>query len=236
VAKRKRGPSRPRPASNGRAPKPAAQRTADVRPRPGRSWRRFAAIVIALLAAYVLVIRAKPPGTPSPAALAAATAAGWQGFERPVVANPSREHLSPGQAHVYPDRPAAAGPHDPQPLDPDPHIHTEPIAETRAVHNLEHAYVLIYYRPSAEGGPSADVTDRLAAIANEDDRVIMAPYPDLPDGTGLALLAWNTRWLCPGTITADQAATIATSFVDAYRGTTNAPEAPRGLLGPLYTK
>jgi hypothetical protein len=63
--------------------------------------------------------------------------------------------------------------------------------------------------------------------------VIAAPFPDLPEGRGLALVAWNTRWLCPPDLTAEDAVRIATAFVEAYAGTTNAPEAPRGLLGPL---
>jgi hypothetical protein len=233
VAK-KRGPSRPRPRSNGRAAAPKT--VAEPEPRRSRPWRRIVAVGLALAAAYLLVIRASPPGRPSEAALDAAAEAGCGDLERPIVANPGREHLPPGQPHTYPDPPAASGPHDPSPLEPDPHVRAEPVAETRAVHNLEHAYVLVYYRPSAEGGPSTETIDRLAALAAGEDRVILAPYPDLPEGTGLALLAWNTRWLCPGTVTPDQAGTIASSFIDAYRGTTNAPEAPRGLLGPLFSR
>jgi hypothetical protein len=42
--------------------------------------------------------------------------------------------------------------------------------------------------------------------------------------------------MCPPTITADQAVTMATSFIDAFRGTSVAPEAPHGLLGPLFQK
>jgi len=102
------------------------------------------------------------------------------------------------------------------------------------VHNLEHAYVLIWSRPAAEGGTPGDVIDALAGLANDEGRVIMAPYPDLPDGRSLALVAWNARWLCPAGLTAGDAVAIARGFVDAYRGTTNAPEAPRGLLGPLF--
>ena len=63
----------------------------------------------------------------------------------------------------------------------------------------------------------------------------MAPYPDLPEGRDLALLAWNTRWTCPATTTADQAVAVAEGFIDAFPGTTVAPEAPRGLLGALTT-
>lgn len=198
--------------------------------------RRVVAIALAVLLAYVLVIRAKGPGTIPSSVVAMARTAGCTDLERPVVANPSRDHLSPGQPGDDRDPPAAAGPHDPSPLEPDPHVRTQPVSETRAVHNLEHAYVLVYHRPSDEGGPATATIDRLAAIVVEEDRVIMAPYPALPEGTGIALVAWNTRWLCPPSLTPDQAAEITTAFIDAYRGTTNAPEAPRGLLGPLFTK
>jgi hypothetical protein len=102
------------------------------------------------------------------------------------------------------------------------------------VHNLEHAYVLIWYRPTAEGGLSADTVAALEGVARDEDRVIMAPYPDLPEGRALALVAWNTRWMCPNGVTQDQAIAIAEGFVGAYRGTTNAPEAPRGLIGKLF--
>lgn len=181
----------------------------------------------------MLFLRAPGPGTIPAEAGAAASAAGCDDLERPVLASPSRSHLGPGAAFEYPDRPPAAGPHDPTPLPADPHVHREPVSETRAVHNLEHAYVLIWYRPTAEGGLSADTVTALEGVAREEDGVIMAPYPDLPDGRALALVAWNTRWMCPAEVTEDQAVAIAEGFVGAYRGTTNAPEAPRGLIGRL---
>lgn len=192
-------------------------------------------LVLAAAIAWLLFLRAPGPGQIPSSVVADATAAGCRPLERPVVADPSRDHLSPGDPFTYEDPPAAAGPHDPTPLPPDPHVYDRPVPETKAVHNLEHAYVLLWYRPTAEGGPSADVISRLAALARDEDRVIMAPYPTLPAGIGLAFLAWNTRWECPGTLDADRAAEITNAFIDAYRGTTNAPEAPRGLLGPLFT-
>jgi hypothetical protein len=88
-------------------------------------------------------------------------------------------------------------------------VYGEPIPETRAVHNLEHAYVVIYYRPEAEGGVSADAVEGLATLARDQSRVLMAPYPELPEGTALALVAWNTRWQCPPAVTTEQAVTIA---------------------------
>ena len=92
--------------------------------------------------------------------------------------------------------------------------------------------MIIYYRPTAEGGLAQETIDRLAAIARDQSRVIMAPYPALPDDRAFALSP-GTRWMCPATISANQAVTVTTSFIDAFRGTSVAPEAPRGLLGPL---
>jgi hypothetical protein len=196
---------------------------------------RVVAVALAGGLAYVLLIHGSGPGTIAASTVAAASEAGCADLERPVLANPSRDHLEPGEPPSNDDPPAAAGPHDPSPLEPDPHVRAEPLDEARAVHNLEHAYVLIYHAPETEGGPSAETIARLASVVEDQDRVLMAPYPGLPEGTGLAFVAWNTRWRCPGTIDPETAVEVATAFIDAYRGTTNAPEAPRGLLGPLLT-
>ena len=182
---------------------------------------------------WLLFYRTSSPGEISAEARAAARAAGCDDLEQPVIADPSRTHLAPGETYDYPDPPAAAGPHDPSPLPPDPHVYPQPVPEARAVHNLEHAYVIVYYLPTVQGGPSADVIRRLTDLANAEKRVIMAPYPTLTAERGLALLAWNTRWFCPASVMPDQAVAIARGLIDAFRGTSVAPEAPRGLLGPL---
>ena len=239
--KRKRRPSGSRPSGGSRPKetKPAANaRGRSTRPVERRPWGvvRYAAIAGFLGLGWLLFFRTPGPGEVSAAARSAATDAGCGELEQPVVPNPSRVHLAPGESFDYPDRPAAAGPHDASPLPPDPHVYRIPVPETRAVHSLEHAYVIIYYRPAAEGGLAQETIERLAAIARDESRVIMAPYPALPDDRAFALLAWNTRWMCPATIWADQAVAMTTSFVDAFRGTSVAPEAPRGLLGPLFQK
>ena len=195
---------------------------------------RVVAIVAFIGLGWLLFFRTPGPGEISAEARSAARAAGCGDLEQQVEPDPSRVHLAPGESFDYPDPPAAAGTHDASPLPPDPHVYPIPISETRAVHNLEHAYVVVYYLPSEEGGLAQDVIARLAAVAREESRVIMAPYPTLSDDRALALLAWNTRWLCPATVSADQAVAIATGFIDAFRGTSIAPEAPRGLLGPLF--
>jgi hypothetical protein len=195
-------------------------------------WRRAVLILVVAVVGWVVFIRAPGPGAVSAAALRAGRAAGCAEPERPVEAEPSRAHLTSGETFDYPDPPPAAGPHDPEPLPADPHVHAEPVPVTRAVHNLEHAYVVIWYRPTAEGGLDRNTIDALEAVARDEDRVIMAPYPDLAEDRALTFVAWNVRWRCPAATTPDEAVTMARSFIQAYRGTTNAPEAPRGLLGP----
>jgi hypothetical protein len=242
ATKRKRRP-RSRPQANPAAKASGATKTARptttkrrrAQPPPRRTspWVRVAAVAAVIALGWLLFYRTTSPGEISAEARSAAKAAGCANLEQPVIANPSRTHLAPGESYDYPNPPAAAGPHDPSPLPPDPHVYPEPVPETRAVHNLEHAYVILYYLPTAQGGPSADVIERLAALANDEKRVIMAPYPTLTAENGLALLAWNTRWFCPASVTPEEAVAIARGFIDAYRGTSIAPEAPRGLLGPL---
>ena len=215
--------------------RPTSTKRRPAKPPPRRTspWVRVVAVAGVIALGWLLFYRTASPGEISAEARSAAEAAGCANLEQPVIANPSRTHLAPGESYDYPDPPAAAGPHDPSPLPPDPHVYPDPVPETRAVHNLEHAYVVLYYLPTAQGGPSADVIGRLTSLANDEKRVIMAPYPTLTPEHGFALLAWNTRWFCPASVTPDQAVTIASGFIDAYRGTSIAPEAPRGLLGPL---
>lgn len=194
---------------------------------------RAVAAAVALGLVWLLFVRARGPGEIPAEALRAADDAGCGPVEHPAAAAPPGIHLEPGEAHTYDDPPAASGPHDPSPLPAEPKVHPEPMPETRAVHNLEHAFVLVYYRAPADGGLAPETVDALEAYVEGQDRVLMAPYPGLPDGTALALLAWNTRWMCPAGLAAEPAVAIASGFVQAYRGTTVAPEAPRGLLGPL---
>jgi Protein of unknown function (DUF3105) len=187
---------------------------------------------IAALASGALVflmVVPRPAGTVSAAAQRAAQQAGCDPLETPAAQAPGGIHLSPGASHDYPDKPASSGPHDPSPLPAEPKVYQAPVPETRAVHNLEHAFVIVYYRQSDPGSLATPVVDRLESLVESRDRALMAPYPDLPSGTGLAMVAWNKRWECPSTITPGQAATVASGFMDAYAGTGNAPEAPGRL-------
>jgi hypothetical protein len=104
------------------------------------------------------------------------------------------------------------------------HVYAEPVPETRAVHNLEHSYVILYYRPDGADALPSGVVDALTPLVKSQFKTIVAPFPDLPTGKSFALLARNKLWSCPPTITRDQATTMTQGFIQAFRGTGNAPE------------
>lgn len=228
----RRESARPDPGSRSRAEKKELAREARERAiksvRRRQATRRAVQIgVVAALAAgvFLFLTRVGAPGNIPDTALQAAEAAGCGDVETPVSGTPDRTHLEPGEPFTYDQQPAVAGAHDSSPLPPQPHVYEAPVEETRAVHNLEHAYVLIYYRAEDPDALPDDVVRNLQGLARSEEKVIMAPYPSLKDGTVLALAAWNRLWECPSGITVEQARTVATGFIEAYRGTSNAPEA-----------
>ena len=77
------------------------------------------------------------------------------------------------------------------------------------MHNLEHGAVIMYYRQSGDGALPQGLVARLTTIANESHNVILAPYTPLPDGTALALAAWNKLQTCPATISGPQTTNVA---------------------------
>jgi hypothetical protein len=211
------------------------QRTSAARRSSVRRVARLAAATLTVVLVLQLLVRGDSPQPVAAAALAAGRAAGCGRILTPAADAPGGLHIPAGAPHQYSQEPATSGPHDPSPLPDTPKVLTEPVSdravggvvpESRAVHNLEHAFVIVYYRMDGPDALPTGVVDRLAALVRGDDRVLMAPHEDLPDGTSLALTAWNKLWSCPATITSTQAASVARGFIDAYRGTTNAPEAP----------
>lgn len=200
-----------------------AQRTARLR-------RVATFAVIALVALLILHFLQRAASTrPIPqAAIAAAKAGGCTGVETPASSAPGGQHIASGAGYGYDQHPATSGFHDPSPLAIPPHVYPSPLQETRAVHNLEHGAVIVYYRGSGDGALPTVVLDGMTTIANATNNVILAPYEQLPDGTALAFAAWNKLQTCPATVTGAQARVIALGFIQAFVCTSNAPE---GNLG-----
>lgn len=141
-----------------------------------------------------------------------------------------REHLAANEPPpAYGTTPATSGKHNAGTLPSEPHVYDQPFDQTlesQAVHNLEHAYVIIYYRQEGPDAPPENVVNDLAELANAEDKVLMAPYSTLPEGESIALAAWTHLQTCP-TVTdgdANDVLTIARNFVDEFRGGGDAPE------------
>jgi hypothetical protein len=67
-------------------------------------------------------------------------------------------------------------------------------------------------------------------LATAEEKVLLAPYPDLPAETSLALVAWTKMQTCPA-ISAqevDAVVSMTVEFVERFRGAASAPEP----LGP----
>lgn len=143
-------------------------------------------------------------------------------------ADEGTQHLQPTDPPPqYGTTPAASGPHAQSPLPPEPKVYEQPIPETAAVHNLEHGYVLIYYRAEGDGGLDQAIVAELEDLAEGETEVIMAPYDNLAEGTNLALVAW-TR-LQEGQVPADadpaDVALVARGFIEEFKNGAAAPEA-----------
>ena len=125
----------------------------------------------------------------------------------------------------YDQRPPTSGDHYAEVVAAqDPAILTETLDEPASVHFLEHAGIIAYYQDSGDAALPDDVVSAVGEVATAQPNMLMAPFPDLPDGTSLALTAWNKELTCPGSVTAAQARTIANGFADAFVCTSNAPE------------
>lgn len=138
-----------------------------------------------------------------------------------------------GAGHVteiptYQSKPATSGPHFAQTLPLDVSVYdqpADPVFEARAVHNLEHGYVLMYYRAEGDGALGSDAVEALEEVAESEEEVIIAPYPDLPDGENLVFVAWTTIQRCQVEGETDDVVTVADAFIRDFLNSGDAPEA-----------
>lgn len=137
-----------------------------------------------------------------------------------------------GTGHVteiptYQNVPASSGPHFAQTLPADVSVYdqpADPVFEARAVHNLEHGYVLMYYQPEGDALPD-DTISALEEIAESEEEVIIAPYPNLPEGENLVFVAWTNVQRCQAEGETDDVVTVAEAFIRDFKNTGDAPEA-----------
>ncbi len=102
-------------------------------------------------------------------------------------------HIAPGDAHPpYSSNPPTSGWHWANPQDWG--IYTTPQVQEQLVHNLEHGGIVIQYRDL----PAADLQRLTNLVQHDRIHMILAPYPDLPTGSNVALTAWTHLQLCNG--------------------------------------
>lgn len=179
------------------------------------------------IGAFYYLQRAAEPRPVPDAAVAAAEAAGCSTVASPVEDAPAGLHVADGTPITYAQVPATSGEHyGGQVLPASPDSYDEPISsEPAAVHFLEHSGVMLYYRAGGDGAVAPEVVSALERVAADQPMTVAAPYEGLPDGTSVALTAWNQLQTCPGSLTADQAVVVADGFVEAFACSSNAPEA-----------
>ena len=106
-------------------------------------------------------------------------------------------HLKPGDRRSYTPYPPTSGPHDPSPLPAgwyDEALTDDPSGAgttswVRAVHSLEHGYVVVL-----RNGLNDQETSRLKGLTAGRAKVIVVP--DRRVAKGLTLLAWTVRVHC----------------------------------------
>jgi len=138
-----------------------------------------------------------------------------------------------GAGHVteiptYQSVPATSGPHFAQTLPGDVSVYdqpADPVFEARAVHNLEHGYVMMYYRSEGDDALAGDAVSGLEELAESEEEVIIAPYPNLPEGENLTFVAWTNIQRCNAEGEADDVMTVAEAFIQDFKNSGDAPEA-----------
>jgi hypothetical protein len=113
-------------------------------------------------------------------------------------------------AVAYPQDPPVGGPHGIEPQTCG--VYTRPVANTAAVHSLEHGAMWIAYGPDV---PQADV-EALTRLVGNDPYRLLSPYPSL--GGRIALQAWGVQLF----VDSAQDPRVR-EFADRY---TNGPQTP----------
>jgi Protein of unknown function (DUF3105) len=180
-----------RQPDKGKSARGAAARRLEEKRRRQRTILWSAVAVLSLLALIGLIVfmgRDEPQAENQPvseqARAAGREAAGSEGVRTFPVAG--RDHIQASQQpRNWSSNPPTSGDHLATPLPPGVYSNEQ---DPRAlVHNLEHGYVVIYYK----GIPKDDL-DQLETFVEDRDgsKLVLAPYSGL-ESNGVALTAWQ---------------------------------------------
>lgn len=195
--------------------------------RRGRFLRRAAigTLAVGAVAAIVVIVilNTRESGQRREEALAIAAQIGCQEVEE----QPDEGRAHSDQPEPFSNVPATSGPHSASPLPSDVSVYEDPFdlsLEWRAVHNLEHGWVIMYYQPDGDDALGGEILSALTDLAEREEEVMLAPYPSLPQGESLVLTAWNRAQRCLVDGTADETVTVVEAFIDQFRNAGEAPE------------
>ncbi len=144
-----------------------------------------------------------------------------------VEEQPDEGRAHSQQPQPFGSVPATSGSHSAQTLPSEISVYDDPFdlsLEWRAVHNLEHGWVFMYYQPEGDGALPQEIVDALADLAEAEDEVGLAPYPNLPEGENLVFVSWTRAQRCDVSGGADDVVTVAESYIDEFRNSGLAPE------------
>jgi len=139
-----------------------------------------------------------------------------------------RSHVPDGAPIEPASRPATSGAHYASWLDPAGEVIDQPVdhgLEGYAVHNIEHGYVFMYYRPALV--PPATI-DALAGLARSEDKVMLARYERLPPDAAVTLVAWQRLRVCTEAGDAAGMTVVARDFIERFRGDAGVAPEPSG--------
>jgi hypothetical protein len=163
-------------------------------------------VVIGVILVGVLVFALANTTLASPTT---ATTSNAQGQCTLVQTFPSQggTHIAPNDSHPpYNSNPPTSGWHWANPQDWG--IYDSPQVQEQLVHNLEHGGIVIQYRDL----PASDLQRLKNLVQRDRIHMILAPYPDLPTGSNVALTAWTHLQSCNGV---DE--TSINRFIAAFR-------------------
>lgn len=109
-----------------------------------------------------------------------------------AVPDEGRTHVPEGSAITYKSYPPASGPHYPSPTKAD--FYTNPVPEGTFVHNLEHGYVVILYKPSVDEATKQQLQQAMQDFPKSKFgtvKLIIAPYDKMD--TPITILAWDWK-------------------------------------------
>lgn len=169
------------------------------RERRARALRTTALVALGVLVVWFFFLRDTSPDS-------------IEGHE--IASFPNIGSNQHGPPYDYQTKPPVAGNHDPLPAACG--THAVAIKDEMLVHSFEHGAVAVLYSPGLVS--LGDIKKIEAIVADYEDDVLSAPYPDMADPITVA--SWTRKMVLPSF---DES--VIQEYIDTFRDTEPAPEA-----------